>query len=80
MKRKLVKVGNSLAVTLPSDLVKGLKLKAGSEVDLSVAPSMETVSLRFEPRCHEGGRVTAAFRRAAQKMLDEYAELWKRLA
>jgi antitoxin component of MazEF toxin-antitoxin module len=80
MKRKLVKVGNSLAVTLPSELVKGLKLEAGAEVEVSVAPSMEAVSVRFEPRYYEGGKVTAKFKREAQKMLDEYAELWKRLA
>ena len=32
--QKILKVGNSLGVTLPSNLVKDLSLKAGDQVDV----------------------------------------------
>ncbi len=80
MKRKLVKVGNSLAVTLPNDLVKGLKLKPGLEVDLTVDSAQEAISVRFPPQYFAQGKVTPEYRRVVEKVLDEYAEAWKRLA
>ncbi len=46
MKRKLVQAGGSLAVTLPSEVVRGLKLRKGQEVDVTVHPTSGAVIVR----------------------------------
>lgn len=33
--QKILKVGNSLGITLPSNIVKGLSLRAGDQVEVS---------------------------------------------
>lgn len=33
--QKILKVGNSLGITLPSNIVKGLSLRAGDQVEIS---------------------------------------------
>ena len=46
MERKLVQIGSSLAVTLPSEVVKEFRLKKGQEVDVSVHPRTGAVTIR----------------------------------
>jgi len=47
MKRKLVQAGSSLAVTLPAEVVRELKLEKGDEVDVSVHPQTGAVTKRY---------------------------------
>ena len=54
MKRKLVQAGGSLAVTLPSEVVRGLKLRKGQEVDVTVHPTSGAVIVRAGVLLHEG--------------------------
>lgn len=61
-KQKIIKTGNSLAVTIPSDFVKTVGIKAG-----------QTVQVKIEP---ETGKVTCAF--SGTKQLPLASTLTKR--
>jgi len=47
MLQKIFRTGNSLAVSMPSRLVKSLGLKAGEHVDLKINYLKKTVHLTF---------------------------------
>ena len=55
MKRKLVRVGNSLAITLPHDLVKEFALRPGMEVDATVDPRDGSFVVRTGVKLFEEG-------------------------
>jgi antitoxin component of MazEF toxin-antitoxin module len=80
MKRKLVQAGGSLAVTLPAEVVKELKLKKGAEVDVSVHPLTGAVTIRPGGRTFEDGKVTPRFRKIAEELLDRRARVYRELA
>jgi antitoxin component of MazEF toxin-antitoxin module len=46
MKKKIIKVGNSLAITLPVDFVKKVGLQAGNEVSIEVNPEAGMLLLK----------------------------------
>ena len=46
-KQKIIKTGNSLAVTIPSDFVKGVGVKAGQGVEVKVEPDTGRVIYTF---------------------------------
>ncbi|GAB4218664.1 MAG: hypothetical protein Fur009_0600 [Candidatus Microgenomates bacterium] len=48
--QKIIKVGNSLAVTLPADFVKEGKLKAGDELIVETAPVYKTMIIQPEQK------------------------------
>ena len=62
MVRKLVQVGSSLAVTLPSDTVKKFRLKKGQSVDISEHPVTGALTIRPGILYVEDGKVTRRFR------------------
>lgn len=80
VKRRLVKAGGSLAVTLPAEVVQELGLEKGMTVDVSVHPRTGAVTIRPGAKLVAGGRVTADFDRAVDDLLDRRAELYRRLA
>ncbi|MHB8877251.1 MAG: AbrB/MazE/SpoVT family DNA-binding domain-containing protein [Myxococcaceae bacterium] len=80
MKRKLVKTGSSLAITLPAEVVQELKLKPGQEVDVSVHPQTGAVVIRPGIKYLEDGRVTRGVRQRIQKLLERRAALYEKLA
>jgi len=80
MNRKLVKVGGSLAVTLPTEVVKEFRLKKGQSVDVSVHPGTGAVTIRPGIRYFEGGKVTKKFRAEAEKVLREYEDAFRALS
>ncbi|HEX9008370.1 MAG TPA: AbrB/MazE/SpoVT family DNA-binding domain-containing protein [Patescibacteria group bacterium] len=45
-KQKILKVGNSLGVTLPSDIVKTLSIKPGDQVEV-IKEAGNTITLNF---------------------------------
>lgn len=45
--QKILKTGNSLAVVVPSDFVKGLGLKPGDEVKVLVKPEKGEILYKF---------------------------------
>jgi len=80
MKRKLVKVGNSLAVTLPRDMVKELGLEPGMEVEAHVDPRDGSLVVRAGVRYFEGGSATPRFARLADNLIERRRDLYERLS
>lgn len=46
MQQKVIQVGNSLAVTLPSNFVKSQKVKAGQNIDVETSDTLGLVQIR----------------------------------
>ena len=80
MKRKLVQIGSSLAVTLPAEVVQEFRLKKGQAVDVSVHPTTGAVTVRPGIRYYENGKVTPKFLAEAQKVLERYEEAFRALS
>jgi antitoxin component of MazEF toxin-antitoxin module len=80
MERKLVQIGSSLAVTLPSEVVKEFKLEKGHTVEVSVHPTTGAVTIRPGIKYYEEGKVTKRFRAEADKVLRRYEKAFRNLA
>ncbi len=80
MKRKLVQAGNSLAVTLPAEVVQEFHLEKGMEVEVAVHPQTGAVTVRPGVKYFEDGKVTPRFRKLARDIADRYAETFRELA
>ena len=80
MKRKLVRVGNSLAVTLPHDLVKEFALRPGMEVDATVDPRDGSFVVRTGVKLLDQGKVSPRYRKMVDRLVEERRELYERLA
>ncbi|HLX09044.1 MAG TPA: AbrB/MazE/SpoVT family DNA-binding domain-containing protein [Thermoanaerobaculia bacterium] len=80
MKRKLVQAGGSLAVTLPSEVVREFELKKGMTVEVSVHPQTGAVTIRPGVRLLENGKVTKRFDRLADDLIERRAALYRELA
>ncbi len=80
MKRKLVHIGSSLAVTLPAEVVQDFKLKKGQSVDVSVHPRTGAVTIRPGIRYYDDGKVTRRFREKAEEIRRKYDKAFRRLA
>ena len=80
MKRKLVHIGSSLAVTLPAEVVQEFRLKKGQAVDVSVHPVTGAVTIRPGVKYYETGKVTRNFREKAEEIRLRYDEAFRRLA
>ena len=80
MERKLVQIGSSLAVTLPSEVVKEFRLRKGQEVEVSVHPATGAVTIRPGIREFENGKVTKRFQTLAGSLLKRRAKLYRKLA
>jgi putative addiction module antidote len=80
MKRKIVKTGSSLAVTLPREVVDEFKLHAGDEVDVSVHPQTGAIVVRSGVKYFEDGKVTKRFKEASRRVLDKYDKAFEELA
>lgn len=79
MKRKLVHIGSSLAVTLPAEVVQEFRLKKGQAVDVSVHPVTGAVTIRPGVRYYENGKVTRNFREKVEEIRQRYDEAFHRL-
>ena len=80
MTRKLVRVGNSLAVTLPHELVKEFALQAGMEVDATVDPRDGSFVIRTGVKFFDAGEASPRFRKMVDQLVQERRELYERLA
>ncbi len=80
MERKIVQIGSSLAVTLPSEVVKEFKLKKGQEVEVSVHPATGAVTIRLGGKEFENGKATRRFEALAESLLKCRAKLYRKLA
>ncbi len=80
MKRKVVKTGSSLAVTLPREVVAEFKLAPGDEVDVSVHPQTGAIVIRAGVRYFEDGKVTKRFTELSRRVLARYDKAFEELA
>jgi putative addiction module antidote len=80
MKRKLVKIGNSLAVTLPRDMVKEMDLKPGMEVDATVDPRDGSFVVRAGVKVFENGKASPRFKKMVDGLIRERRKLYERLS
>ena len=80
MERKLVQIGSSLAVTLPSDIVKEFKLRKGHKVEVSVHPRTGAVTIRPGIRYFANGKVTKEFREIAERVRRRHDAAFRELA
>jgi antitoxin component of MazEF toxin-antitoxin module len=51
MKQKIMKVGNSLGVTVPSSFVKSMGIIAGSQVKVRIIPEKGKIVYYFDGIC-----------------------------
>lgn len=47
MKQKIMKIGNSVGVTVPADFVKSIGIRAGGTVEVKTEPEKGEVVYRF---------------------------------
>lgn len=80
MTRRLIQVGNSIAVTLPSEVVKEFKLRKGQKVEVSVHPATGAVTIRPGVKYFDDGKVTKRFRQAVDALLEKRAGLYRALS
>ena len=80
MKRKLVRAGGSLAVTLPAEVVHEFRLHAGQEVDVSVHPTSGAVIVRPGISLYQDGSRTRAFDVRVRKLLKRRSKAFRALA
>ena len=80
MERKIVQIGSSLAVTIPSEVVKEFKLKKGQKVDVSVHPQSGAVTIRPGIKYFENGKVTKRFEAMVGKLLEKRKKVYRALA
>jgi antitoxin component of MazEF toxin-antitoxin module len=80
MDRKLVKIGRSLAVTLPSEVVKEFNLKKGQAVEISVHPATVAVTVRPGMKFFEDGKASKRFRKVSEEVRQKYDRAFKKLA
>jgi len=80
MVRKIVQIGSSLAVTLPSEVVKEFKLKKGQKVEVSVHPQNGAVTIRPGIKYFDDGKVTKRFRAEVDRLFKERQLLYRNLA
>jgi len=80
VKRSLVQIGSSLAVTLPIDVVQAFGLRKGQDVDLAVHPISGAITIRPGVAWFENGQVSADFRTLADEVLERRAGLLKKRA
>lgn len=80
MKRKLVQIGRSLAVTLPAEVVRDFDLRKGEEVEVSVHPITGAITIRPGLKEFEDGEVTLRFRGLAETLADRFGDAFEELA
>jgi len=80
MRRKLVKTGSSLAVTLPAEVVETFQLEKGQEVELSIHPTTGALTIRLGVRRFDGGRTSRRFKALVDDLVKERAALYRALA
>ncbi|MGI8420477.1 MAG: AbrB/MazE/SpoVT family DNA-binding domain-containing protein [Candidatus Levyibacteriota bacterium] len=78
MKQKVIKVGNSLAITLPSAFVKDRGIKAGQEVYISLDAHMDMLFLRTTKKGIAA--ITPEFKQWLEAFIENHADVLKDLA
>ena len=78
MSQKVIVVGNSLAVTIPKESARRLKIRAGDALDFSEHPSVRAFTLRVQEEGH--ARVNPDVIMWTNAFIDKNRKLLVRLA
>jgi putative addiction module antidote len=78
-KQKIIKVGNSLAVTLPAEFVKEANIQAGEEFVVECNPSHKTVYMT-QPKAKHNPKLTPEFYDWLDEISTKYKDAIKELA
>lgn len=79
MKQKIIKIGNSLGVTIPKKFIKNQKLKAGDEIVLEDNAAIGVLSIRTSSSSANTA-LTPEFKNWLEKFSVENRELLKKIA
>lgn len=74
----VIKVGNSLAVTIPSSFVKSRNVKAGQKVFVETNPDIDTVQIQIKK--NSVASLTPEFKQWLDEMVEKYSDVMKELA
>lgn len=78
MTQKVIRVGNSLAVTLPQEFIRARKISAGQEIFVDADPQLDIVQIRTSTPVSHG--LTPEFKFWLDKTTAKYQSLIKELA
>jgi len=76
MSKKLTKHGNSLALVIDKPILKMLDISEQTQLELSI----EGDALVIRPATKKKMRSKQEIKKIAQKIMDEYADVFKKLA
>ena len=77
MQQKIIRVGNSLALTIPSSFVKDRKIKAGQKMFVHVDSDRDMIFIRSTKRGVSG--ITPEFKIWLEKFMDSHADTLREL-
>ncbi|SDN05008.1 AbrB/MazE/SpoVT family DNA-binding domain-containing protein [Bacillus sp. OK048] len=77
MERKVTRVGNSLGITLPQEVLEHLQIAQGDEVRFDLADGHVTIKKKADLKLPKG--VDAEFLQQMNDMINEYDETFKGL-
>jgi antitoxin component of MazEF toxin-antitoxin module len=78
-RKKILRVGDSAAITLPSKFVREVRWKPGQEVLVETDARTETIVVRSAKRAG-AGRISPAFATWVEEFIDQHRTLLKELA
>ena len=78
MEQTVMQVGNSLAITLPKQYAKALKIKAGQKVYVDADPSVDILQVRTNGKASSG--LTPEFKQWLDKITKKYYNTIRELA
>lgn len=77
MQQKVIRVGNSLAVTIPKEFVNELGIKAGQKIFVDVDGQLDTMLVRTKRTTPS---ITPAFKKSIEKLMKRHADAFRELA
>lgn len=78
MEQKVIKIGNSLGITLPRHFVKGRKLKAGQIIYVSADPDLDMLLIRTTHKAI--ANITPEFKQWLYDFTERYRDAFRELA
>lgn len=78
MTQKIIKVGNSMAVTIPKEYVAKLQLVAGQPIRVELSEKEQLIQIN--PHMEKNHKLNPEFVRWADHFIEENIDLFKELA
>lgn len=80
MTQKIIQVGNSLAVTIPSDFAREAKLKAGQKIRVDEDYESKTLTVQPVDAETKSGNITPEFLNWLKKFNSKHKDVLKELS